>query len=421
MNSDTVSLLIIVICVIFSAYFSATETAFSTMNHTRMKMMADKGNSRAALALKLAGNYDRLLSTILIGNNLVNITLTSLATILCVRWIGEESGASAATLITTVVVLIFGEISPKSIAKESPETFVLFSAPILKFFITLLMPANFIFGQWKKLLSRVFKSSEDRGLTDEELLTLVEEAEQEGGIGKEEGSLIRSAIEFMDLETLDVYTPRVDIVAIPKDADKETIAGVFVETGFSRLPVYEDDIDHIVGVVNQKDFHNFIYRTARPLDDIIRPVSFIMPSMKIGALPKQLQEGKSHIAIILDEFGGTEGLITIEDIIEELVGDIWDEHDNIVKEIEKISDSEYIVTGTANINKVFETLDIDRDFEVTSVSGWIMEVLERVPQEGDHFINDGLEVTVLNMQEHHRIAKVRIRKLSECSASAPAV
>lgn len=419
MNSDTVSLIIIFICIVFSAYFSATETAFSTMNHTRMKMMADKGNRTAALALNLVSNYDRLLSTILIGNNLVNIMLTSLATLLCVRWLGEDSGASASTLITTVVVLIFGEISPKSIAKESPESFAMFSAPLLKFFITLLTPANFLFSQWKKLLSKIFKSSEERGMTDEELLTLVEEAEQEGGIDKEEGSLIRSAIEFMDLETLDVYTPRVNIVAISKDADKEEIANTFMETGFSRLPVFEDDIDHIVGIVNQKDFHNYVYRTDKKLEDIIRPVSFIMPSMKIGALLKQLQEGKSHIAIIIDEFGGTEGLITIEDIVEELVGDIWDEHDRVVREIEKVSDSEYIVTGTANVNKVFEELDIEKDFEVTSVSGWIMEVLERVPKEGDHFISDGLEVTVLHMQEQHRIAKVHLRKLpAETSPAA---
>lgn len=410
MSSDTLSLTIILVCLVFSAYFSATETAFSTMNQIRMKNMADKGNKTAALALRLAHNFDRLLSTILIGNNLVNILLTSLATLLCVKIWGEQQGASLSTILSTIVVLIFGEISPKSIAKESPEAFALFSAPILRVFIFVLTPFTFLFTQWKKLLSKIFKSSEDRGITDEELLTIVEEAEHEGGIDAEEGSLLRSAIGFTDLETIDIYTPRVDIVGIPLDAGKQEIADLFLETGFSRLPVYKEDIDHIVGIINQKDFHNFIYHTDRPLKEIIRPVLFITPNMKIGSLLKNLQESKTHIAIIIDEFGGTEGLVTMEDIVEELVGEIWDEHDRVVHEIEKVSDSEYIIAGTASIDKVFEELDIEKELDVNTISGWIMDVLERVPQEGDSFVSDDLEITVLKMVDR-RIEKVRVRKL----------
>lgn len=410
MNSNTVSLIIIVVCIVMSAYFSATETAFSALNHIRLKNMADKGDSRAALVLKLSENYDNLLSTILIGNNIVNIALTSLATVLFVKWLGGDRGASVATLVTTVVVLIFGEVSPKSIAKESPEKMAMFSAPFLRILIFVLTPFNYLFGQWKKLLSTIFKASGERGITDEELLTIVEEAEQEGGIDEQESTLIRSAIEFMDLETIDIYTPRVDIVALSLDTEKDEIARTFLDTGFSRLPVYDEDIDHIVGIINQKDFHNFIFHTERPLDTIIRPALFITANMKIGTLLKKLQAGKSHIAIILDEFGGTEGLVTMEDIVEELVGEIWDEHDKIVHEFEKISEEEYIVSGSANIDKLFEELDIDMEVEFTTVSGWIMDVLERVPEEGDNFVYGNLEITVIKMSDR-RISQVRLRRL----------
>lgn len=408
MSSDSISLVIILVCLVLSAYFSATETAFSTMSHARMKNMADKGDKSAELALKLANNYDTLLSAILIGNNLVNILLSSIATLLCVKFLGEQTGASVATAAVTVVVLIFGEISPKSIAKESPEKFAMFSAPFIRVLLVLLKPFIWLFAQWKKLLVKMFKkSSEERGITDEMLMTIVEEAEQEGGIDAEEGTLIRSAIEFMDLETSDIYTPRVDIEGIPLDATKEEIAKLFLETGFSRLPVYDEDIDHIVGIVNQKDFHNFIYHTDCPLKDIIRPVLFITPTMKIGVLLKKLQESKTHIAIILDEFGGTEGLVTIEDIIEELVGDIWDEHDEVVHEIEKISDHEYRMNGSANIDKVFETLDIEKAVDVNTLSGWIMEELGQIPKEGDSFETQGVRVVVLKMDDH-RVAKVKV-------------
>ena len=229
MSSDSTSLVIILVCLVLSAYFSATETAFSTMSHARMKTMADKGDKSAALALQLADNYDTLLSAILIGNNLVNILLSSVATLLFVKFLGEQTGASVATASVTVVVLIFGEISPKSIAKESPEKFAMFSAPFIRALMVLLKPFIWMFAQWKKLLVKLFnKPSDDRGITDEELMTIVEEAEQEGGIDADESTLIRSAIGFMDLETSDIYTPRVDIESIPLDATKEEIAKRFL-------------------------------------------------------------------------------------------------------------------------------------------------------------------------------------------------
>ena len=411
MSDDSVSLVIIVACLVCSSYFSATETAFSTMNHARMKTMADKGNKSAALALKLSDNYDTLLSTILIGNNLVNILLSSLATLLFVKMLGSSTGTTASTLVTTVLVLIFGEISPKSIAKESPESFAMFSAPIIRVLMVVLTPVTWIFAQWKKILTRLFKKDgDDRAMTDEELMTIVEEAEQDGGIDAEESTLIRSAIEFMDLESIDIYTPRVDIVSVSLDESKEEIAKIFLDTGFSRLPVYEENIDHIIGIINQKDVHNFIYNTDRSIKEIVRPVLFITPTMKIGSLLKKLQASKTHIAIILDEFGGTEGLVTIEDIVEELVGDIWDEHDQVVTEIEKISNEEYLMAGSTSIDDVFEELGIEKEVDVNTLSGWVMEVLACIPKEGDSFVSDGYKVTVVKMDER-RIEKVRVQKV----------
>ena len=390
MNSDIVSLIIILICVMLSAYFSATETSFTSLNRIRMKNMAEKGDKRAELVLKLLENFDKLLSTILVGNNIVNIGLSSLATVLFIKLLGGDSGATVSTIVTTIVVLIFGEVSPKSIAKESPETF--------------------LFSQWKKLLSRIFKSSENHGITDEELMTIVEEATQEGDIDDQEGDLIQNAIGFMEMEAAEIFTPRVNVIGIPLDATKSEIAKTFSDTGFSRLPVYDDDIDHIVGIVYQKDFHNHIYHTNKPLSSIIRPALFVTENTKVGPLLKKMQAKKSHIAIIIDEFGGTDGIITMEDILEELVGEIWDEHDAVVQEIQKVSENEYLVTGTASIDKVYEELDIDKEFDVFTVSGWIMGILERVPKEGDHFVSDGLDVTVLKMADR-RVDKVRIVRL----------
>ena len=407
-----ISLIIIVCCIIMSAYFSATETAFSSLNRVRMKSLAEKGNKRAALVLRLSENYDSLLSTILIGNNIVNITSTSVATVLFVRFLGEERGSSLSTLVMTIVVLIFGEVSPKSLAKEVPENFALFSAPILRVLVVILSPANFLFGQWKKLLSLIFKFSRENGITEEELLIMVEEAKQDGGIDEQEGTLIRSAIEFSDLTAEDVLTPRIDVAAVPADATQEEIADIFTETGFSRLPVYRENVDNIVGIIYQKDFYNQIYHTERKLEEIIRPALFIAMGKKVGQLLKELQQKKMHIAVVLDEFGGTAGIVTLEDILEELVGEIWDEHDKVVQEVEQISDGEYLVMGSANVEKLFERLGKEREFDVLTVSGWVMEVAEKIPAAGEQFRFEDLEITVLEMDDK-RVEKVRIVRTGE--------
>ena len=418
METQSMSLILIVGCIVMSAYFSATETAFSSLNRIRMKNMAEKGNKKAELVLRLSENYDSLLSTILIGNNIVNIACASMATVLFVRMMGEDAGASISTVVTTIVVLIFGEVSPKSIAKESPEQFALFSAPLLRIFVTILTPANFLFRQWKKLLSAIFKTSEDTGITEEELLTIVEEAKQEGGIDEQEGSLIKSAIEFNDLEAMDIATPRIDVVSVSLQDEKADIAAIFRQTGFSRLPVYKDKPDDIVGIIYQKDFYNEVYHQNNPVSDIVRPALFVTENKKIGELLKELQKNKMHIAVVVDEFGSMAGLITLEDILEELVGEIWDEHDTVVNEMEKVSENEYLILGKTNLEKVFEVLDIEGESDCSTVSGWVMEMAQRIPKEGDVFTYEDpdhgqkYEITVVKMKER-RVEKVKIINCQE--------
>ena len=402
------NLIIIIVCIIMSAYFSATETAFSSFNRIRLKNMAEKGNKKAKLVMKLSENYDSLLSTILIGNNIVNILSASLATVLFVEMLGSEAGPSVSTAVTTIVVLIFGEVSPKSIAKESPEKFAMFSAPFLKMLVIILTPFNFLFGQWKKLLSLIFKSSDEGGMTEEELLSIVEEVEQEGGIDEQESRIIRSAIEFTDEEAIDILTPRIDITAVSTEASKDEIAEVFAKTAYSRLPLYKDTIDNIIGIIYQKDFHNYVYHNTKEISEIIRPVLFVPKNKKISDLLKELQQKKLHIAVVLDEFGGTVGIVTLEDILEELVGEIWDEHDEVSAEIEKISEKEYIVLGIANLEKLFETLGLgepEEEIHSAVVNGWIMNQLGRVPNKGDSFEYKGYVVKVLEM-DVNRVEKV---------------
>ncbi len=408
-------LAIIVVCVIMSAYFSATETAFSTFNKIRLKTMAEKGNKKAALALKLEDNYDSLISTILIGNNIVNILSASMGTLLFAKLISDQDlAATASTAVLTVVILIFGEISPKSVAKNMPEKFVIFSAPIINLIRIVLTPFNYIFKLWQKMLGKIFKAPDDQGMTEEELISIIEEAEEEGGIDEEESTLIKSAIEFGDLEVGDIFTPRRDITAIPSDADKAMVAKIFAESGYSRIPVYEDDLDNVTGILYYKDFYTRSFGKNVPISDIIKPVIYVAKTQQVNELMKELQEKQLHMAIVTDEFGSTAGIVTLEDILEEIVGEIWDEHDEIVEEIKEISETEYIVSGKANTDKVFDVFDIEADEESDSVtvSGWAMEALGKIPEVGDVFEDSGLRVEVLEM-DGRRIENVHITDIRE--------
>lgn len=395
--NTTVSIIIILFCIVMSAYFSATETAFSTLNKTRIKALADKGSKRAQKVLKIADDFDGMLSTILIGNNIVNILSASLATILFVHWIDDKSGPTVSTVVMTIVVLIFGEISPKSIAKEHPEQFAIFSSRLLSFFMIILKPINFIFRQWKKLLSLIFKTRKEESMTEEELMTIIKEAEQVGDLDKDEGQIIKSAIEFNDLEVGDILTPRMDVTAIDINMPVNEISKIFIETGYSRLPVYEGDFDVIIGVLYYKDFYIMHQTNTKEVKDILKPVIFATKNQKIHDLMKEFQNEQLHFAVIIDEFSSVLGIVTLEDVIESIVGEIWDEHDQKEDEIKQINDNTYLVSGKTSIKKLFNLLDINEEVESHIVNGWVMEELNTIPQVGMEFNKFGLNIKVIGM------------------------
>ncbi len=397
MDPDSIrTILIMAVLVAFSAYFSATETAFLSINRIRLKNMADAGNRRAARVLRMADNYDRLLSTILVGNNIVNILLTSIATIFFVDLYGESLGATLSTIISTVVVLIFGEITPKSVAKEHAESFAMFSAPLLNLIGYLLYPINLFFSLWKKLVNLLFKPRQEDTVTEEELLTIVDEAEQGGSLNEQESDLIRRVIAFNDRGAVDILIPRVDVTGIPVDATPEELAAVFAETGYSRLPVYEDTMDRIVGVVHLKDC---LAGTSGPAQ-VMQPAFFVPPTVKIRLLLRQMQEAKAHIAIVSDEYGGTLGIVTMEDILEELVGDIWDEHDDVVESIRDGEDGSSVVLCSTVLEDMMDHFGTHTDCDAATVSGWVMEALGSIPAVGDAFTADGLSVVVTQIEQN---------------------
>lgn len=413
MDSASIIMLVALVCmVVMSAYFSATETAFSALNRVRLKNKADNGNKRAVLTLKLAEDYDRLLSTILIGNNIVNITATTLATLIFVKLLGEVSGPTVSTVVLTIVILIFGEISPKSLAKENAEAFAMFSAPILRVLMGILRPVNFLFAQWKRLLSKIFRKGEDEGITDEELITMVEQAEDEGGLDQHESELIRSAIEFGDMEVQEILTPRVDVVGVEDTATMDELAAHFAENGYSRLPVYHEDIDDIIGVIHEKDFHAARYHGVNDLKGMMGSVLYTTGNTKIGELLRILQKEKGHMVVVVDEYGGTEGICTLEDIVEELVGEIWDEHDEVVEEFKKQEDGSYVISCSADLTDLYDLFAITGDCDANTVSGWVMEQIGRIPEEGDNFIADGLDVTVTKV-DHRRVMEIKVIVLGE--------
>ena len=382
------------VMLMMSAFFSATETAFTSFNSVRLKNASSNGNKRATLVLQLAEDYERVLTTLLIGNNIVNITAASIGTVIFSRSFGDI-GVTISTVVVTLLVLTFGEIFPKTLAKESADRFVMIVAPVVRFLLTVFAPLSLIFAWGTSQLSKRLNVTEEQGITEEELLTIVEEAQIEGGINEQEGELIRSVIEFDDLEVGDIVTPRVDVVAVAEDAPIAEVLEVFRESGYSRLPVYQGSIDEVVGIINQKDFHNELAEDENSIATIMKPAIFVTTSMKLSTLMSQLQQAKSHIAIVTDEYGGTLGIVTMEDIIEELVGEIWDEHDEVIEEIEQLAENEYKVMASANLEKVFRILDIeDDDTDATTIGGWAIEELGRVPREGDHFEFENLSVTI---------------------------
>lgn len=396
----------IIILIMFSAYFSATETAFTSVNRIRIKNLAGNGDKRAKRVLELTDKYDSLLSTILIGNNIVNILITVIATLLFVELYGSL-GPTVATIVTTVLILIFGEITPKSLAKEIPEKTSMSFGGSIRVVMMIFTPLNFLFGAWKKLVGKVFKMDAEQGITEEELLTMVEEAETEGGLDEERSELIQNAIEFNGLEAWDILTPRVDVAAIEVDTCKDDILKLFRDTGFSRIPVYDDDIDNILGVLNQKDFHNYIYGTSADIREYVAPVVFIPETMKLPVILKKMQTTKTHMAVVIDEYGGLAGIVTLEDILEELVGEIYDEHDTVIsQEIMPLYDGSYRVKGSANVEKLFDFFDVDDYIDPVTVNGWVVLELDKLPETGDYF----------EYRSEEKLFKVRVTKADERKA-----
>ncbi len=407
-----------VIMVLFSAFFSATETAFSVMNKLKIKNIAQKGKRRAELALKLYNKYDKLISTILIGNNIVNITAATIATVLFSYSLGENIGATVSTVVTTIIVLIFGEITPKSLAKENPEAIALFSSPLIYVMYIILWPLNYLFTGIKIIVSKLFKSKKYDSAAEEEIITLVEEAEEDGSLEKHEGELIKSAVSFNDLEVIEIITPRVDIIGINVNDKVQNLKKIFNESGYSRIPVFKNSIDNIIGMVSLKDFYKRADEQNLTISKLMQNVVYTTSTTKIYDLLKELQKGKNQMAIVVDEYGGTRGLVTIEDILEELVGEIWDETDEVIEEVRQISEDKYIVNCSMSIEDFYEKFnmnpdDIDEnDYDSTTLSGWVIEELGKLPVEGDSFTYANLNIKVTKINRR-RVLEIEVTKLVE--------
>ena len=407
----------LVILVAFSAFFSASETAFSSLNQIRLKSRADDGDRTAARVLAMSEQYDKLLSTILIGNNIVNIAAASIGTIIFTKMLGAERGATVSTMVLTIVVLIFGEVTPKSLAKEMPETIATAVAPVLSLLMLVLTPLTWLFSQWKRLLNHFVHSNESDTITEGELMTMVSEAENDGELTDRESELIRSAIEFDDVEVEEILTPRVDVVAVADDISLEELAQTFAESGYSRLPVYHGTIDNIIGVVHEKDFYIARLKKATKIDDLVAPTLYTTGSTQISQLLRTLREQHHHMAVVVDEYGGTEGIITLEDILEELVGEIWDEHDEVTEDFRKQSDGSWLVSGSASVDDLFETLDLpeDEDIDSNTVNGLVQEKTCHLPKVGDHF-SLGEYDGVVTRTARRRVTEVRLTPADPAAA-----
>ena len=399
----------LVILVGFSAFFSASETAFSSLNQIRLKSRAEDGDSSAARVLAMAEQYDKLLSTILIGNNIVNIAAASIGTILFTQMLGAERGATMSTIVLTIIVLIFGEVTPKSLAKEMPEKVATAVSPFLVLLMALMTPLTWLFTQWKKLLGHFVHSGESDTITEGELMTMVSEAENDGELTDRESELIRSAIEFDDVEVEEILTPRVDVVAVEDDIPLEELAQTFAESGYSRLPVYHGTIDNIIGVVHEKDFYIARLKKATKIDDLVVPTLYTTGSTQISQLLRTLREQHHHLAVVVDEYGGTEGIITLEDILEELVGEIWDEHDEVTEDFRKQSDGSWLVSGSASVDDLYEELDLpeEEDIDSNTVNGLVQEKTCHLPKVGDRFTLGEYDGVVTRTAKR-RVTEVRL-------------
>ena len=410
-NSDL--LIIISILILCYSFFSASETSFSSLNKIKIKALVNAGNKRAEKTYELTENFSKLLTTILIGNTIVNVVSASLATVLFTNLFGAQ-GVTVSSIIMTLMIMIIGEIVPKNIAKFIPEKFAMASTPILSFLVWIFTPLTFVFKFLEDLIAKFFGDRSETYSTDE-FITMVEEANEDGDIEDHEADLITNALEFNDLDVGEILTPRIDVIAI--DIDDYTIEEIelkYRDSGFSRLPVYKETIDNIIGVLIEKDFYyHLFYEKSVDIKSILKEVIYTSPQVKISSLLKQFQTSKNHMAIVVDEYGGTEGIITMEDILEELVGEIYDEHDEVIEYYKKIDDNTYLVKADVDYDDMFEHfgIEVDEEYEFNTTSAWVIDMLDKIPVKGDSFDfkNMHIEVTDADSKKVNEI-KVTIKK-----------
>jgi putative hemolysin len=405
------TMLVLIILIMLSAFFSSAETAFSSVNRIRLKNYVDEKRRGSKNALYVTENFDKSLSTILVGNNIVNIAASAIGTTLATKLFGGTEGIIISTFVMTTLILIFGEILPKSLAKENAETFSLRISGILVFLIRILTPVTYLFIVIKNGVTKLFKHKENEPLvTEEEIKAMVEISEEEGVIDKEEKELITRTLEFNDILVAEVLKPRIDIVAVEVNQPIEEIRDLFLEERYSRIPVYEDNIDNVIGILSDKQFFSYLVQNREiNIRKLVRTPIFVVESMKISTLLPELQKNKSHMAIVVDEFGGTSGLITLEDILEEIVGDIWDEHDETIKNVTELSPNLYEFNAQLPLDDFMEMMDLeDDDSGYHTLGGWIFEKFERIPKTGEKLQYKNLTITIKEV-ENRRINKVLVK------------
>jgi putative hemolysin len=398
------------VLILLSAFFSSAETAFSSVNRIRLRNYVSEGRAGSKNALHISENFDDALSTILVGNNIVNIAAASISSKVAVDLFGASTGLIVSTFGMTILILIFGEILPKSMAKENAEEYSLKISAILLLLIKILTPVNFVFSKLKASVSRMFSKGENQpSVTEEEIKVMVDISEEEGVINNEERELVHRSLEFNDVLVGEVLTHRMDMITIEVNQPLEEIKQIFLEERFSRIPVYEDNIDNIIGFLSEREFFaELIQNKEVNVREMLRQPMFVVKSMKIATLLPELQRTKSHMAIVVDEFGGTSGLITLEDILEELVGEIWDEHDEKVNIMTKIDESTYEFDAAYDLDDFAELFNVPMpETSYHNLGGWIFETLESIPVNGDTFVYETLRIIVKEV-ENHRIRKIKV-------------
>lgn len=403
----------ILLLIVLSAFFSSVETAFSTVNTIRLRHDADGGNKRAKTALHITENYDKALTTILIGNNIVNIGCSSIATVLCLNLFGDM-GAAISTGAVTILVLTFGEILPKCIAKEHADSYCLVTAKPLRVLMTIFTPVVFVFVKLKTfVLNRMRKNDAAPSVTEDELKFIIESIEEEGVLEEQERELVQSALDFDEKSVQEILTPRVDITAVDLSDDVKDVAKLILSERYSRIPVYKESLDNIVGILHTRDFLEAMIHGEKPeIAKLIQPAYFIYKKKKLSHVLSDFKRKKLHMAIVSDDYGGTVGIVTMEDLLEEIVGEIWDEDEEVEQQFRALPSGGYEISGDMDLDEMLALFDLDEktvDSDSVSVGGWVFETLGNIPGKGDSFVFGELNITITEVNEQ-RITKLIVKR-----------